>query len=228
MGLISKIIEKTAKIFAIKTAENVAYKTITAAEETDKKKKEKFLADTKEGHSKLTIVEKANTFIESFNITDNEGKIRYIVKGKLLTNRHCLTLYSVDGKVELGKVLEQRKPLIRPVANAPITKDFVIEMNNKVVGEIETGFILAKREYELSFNNWKLHSNSLGTKYKLTDNENNKIMDVQRNLLINFREALLDVYDLNNEILCILIFLAIDSARTSKSQDRARAFRHII
>ncbi len=232
MGILGTILKNTVGKAVQRTvgyaAADVGIKACDAASksltETSEKKIDSFFEGAADGHARLIIGQKPYTFKESFKIFDERENVKYIVKGKLVSATHDLTVYDASGKVVLGRVREKLVSLRSPFSLESHPQDFVIEMGGKKLGKMKSRFAFGKRKFEFTFNDWVLEGNILGIKYKVLDGKE-KVMEVSQKVWSIGDTYFVDITNPDNELLCILILLAIDSSHTSKSHDNKRTIK---
>ena len=218
--------KKIVEVAAMHTTEIVGSKMHEKITDKNKNDTTTFLETTQSGHSRLVIHQKPYTFKESFKIYDSFENVKYIVKGKLLSAKHNLTLYDASGEVILGKVKEKLIAFRSPISLESHPKDFIIELGNRQLGMMKSRFSFGKRKFEFTFVNWTLKGDFLGLKYRLLDG-NETIMEVGERLLTQGDTYFIDIANPKNEILCVLILLAIDSSISSKKHDAQKAREHL-
>ena len=234
MGILGTILKNTIGYAAsdvgikvcdvgIKACDAAIKKSTKATEE----KVDRFFEEATDGHSRLIIAQKPYTFKESFKVFDERENVKYIIKGKLVSATHSLTVYDANGKVVLGRVREKLISLRSPFSLEAHPQDFVIEIGGKKLGKMKSRFALGKRKFKFTFNNWILEGNILGLKYKVLDGKE-KVMEVGEKVWTIGDVYYVDINNPENELLCILILLAIDSSHTSKSHDNKRTLKRAI
>lgn len=228
MGILGTILKKAVgEVISETVGYAAADAGIKACDTAIKKSTEKidgFFEGATDGHSRLIIGQKPYTFKESFKIYDERENVKYIVKGKLVSATHDLTVYDNTGKIELGRVREQLVSLRSPLSLEANPQDFVIEIGGKKLGKMKSRFAFGKRKFEFTFNDWLLEGNILGLKYSVIAGKE-KVMEVSQKVLYIGDTYYVDITDPDNELLCILILLAIDSSHTSKSHDIKRTIK---
>ncbi len=192
--------------------------------ESNIKKTKEFLADATDGHTRLIVDQKPYTFKESFQIFDDKENVKYVVKGKLVSATHDLTVYDSSGKIVLGRVKEKLVSFRLPFSLESHPKDFIVEIGGNKLGKMKSRFAFGKSKFEFTFNNWILEGNILGVKYRLMDGKR-KIMEVSKKIWGVGDTYHVDITNPDKELLCILILLAIDSSHSSKAHDNKRALR---
>ena len=232
MGIIGSILKHTVGKAIEHTvgyaAADVGIKACDAAsqklKESAEKKVDTFFEGTSDGHSRLIVGQKPYTFKESFQIFDERENVKYVVKGKLVSATHDLTVYDASGKIKLGRVKEKLVSLRSPFSMEAHPQDFVIEMGGKKLGKMKSRFAFGKRKFKFTFNDWSLEGNIFGLKYKVLDGKE-KVMEVSEKVWTIGDTYYIDITNPDNELLCILILLAIDSSHTSKSSDNNRTMK---
>lgn len=221
-GFFNKAIKRAEEFDPVKSCQNVAQRI----RENQDKKVDDFLEGAADDHSRLIVGQKPYTFKESFQIFDERENAKYVVKGKILSAGHHLTIYDAKGKVVLGKLKEKFILFRSPFALERNPKKFVVELQGKKLGLIKSRFAFGKRKFELTFNKWIVEGNILGLKYTVT-NGKEKIMEVCEKAFAIGDTYYLDISKQENELLCILVLLAIDSAHTTKARDNKRTARRM-
>ena len=233
MGILGKFIAKSAiKSVARKVGYRVADigikvcdKAIERLEKGNVNENKAFLDGAKDGHSRLIVGQKPYTFKESFQIFDEDENVKYIVKGKLISATHDFTVYDATGKIALGRVREKMLALRSPISFERHPKDFIIQMDGKKLGKMKSRYVFGKQKCEFTFNNWVLEGNVFGVKYKVLDGKE-KVMEVSQKVWVIGDTYYLDIANPDDELLCVLILLAIDSSHSSKSDDNKQTVIH--
>ena len=231
MGILSSIgkhiVKKGAELGIAITGAAAGEALEKGMQKNKEKKTSKFLDDEKSGHIRLVVSQNLYKIRESFQIYDSEENVKYIVKGKLISATHNLTIYDSTGKNKLGEVKEKLISLRSPLSLESHPQDFVLYINGKKLGKIRSRFSFAKPKFKCDFNNWIIDGNFIGSKYKVT-NEKKIVMEVDKKIAL--REDLYFVYIINSEdeLLCLMIALTIDCSISSKVRDNDRAIRRNI
>lgn len=200
----------------IKTCDNLKEKIETKAEE----KVDSFL-NSDLSHSHLILDQKRYTFKESFNVYDENKNIKYVVKGKLLSSTHKLAVYNNNG-AKIGEVNEKKFAIRSPFSIESKPKDFVVKLYNKKIGTIKSKFSFGKSKFQFDFNGWKIDGNFIGSNYKVKDDKGT-IMEVSIKFLFGTDPYFIDIFNPEDELLCLMVALAIDSSHTTKSEDNKAA-----
>ena len=229
------ILSSIRKLIVKKGVElGVAITGAAAGEELEKgmqnnkvEKTNKFLKNEKISNTRLVVSQDLYKMRESFQIFDNNEKVKYIVKGKLISATHNLTIYDYTGKNKLGEVKEKLISIRSPLSLESHPQDFVLYINGKKLGKIRSRFSFAKPKFKCDFNNWIIDGNFIGSKYKVTIDKK-LVMEVDK--IIALREDLyfVDIINSEDELLCLMIALTIDCSISSKVRDNDRAIRRNI
>ncbi len=229
MGILTTLLKHTvgkavaykASEVAIKVCDNASNKLDARISE----KKNIFPNAPNNGHSRLIVGQNPYTFKETFYVFDEMQEAKYMVKGRLISSTHNLSLYDTGGKILLGRVREKHITFRSPFSLEHNPKDFVIEIGGKKLGKMKSRYAFGKSKFEFTFNKWVVQGNISGLKYKIVSGQQT-IMEINEQLGTIGDTYHVDITNPNDEILCILVLLAIDSSRTSKSNDSKRAFRY--
>ena len=226
------IIKNIAKSAAIKTIKKVSTFGVYAAgsiayqlsQQKAKEDNTDFLTE-ETSHSRLIILQEQYKYKESMQILDSSECVKYIVKGKALSTTHQLSLYDKAKSNKLGAVKEKLIAFRSPLSLESKPQDFIIEVDGKKIGKIKSRSAFGKRKFEFDFNGWTIVGDVLGMKYKVM-NGKNPIMTIESKLLRDEKTYYVDIFNKKHELICVLIALAIDSSKSSKANDNARAYKH--
>lgn len=153
---------------------------------------------------KLLFKQRVFSWLDSYDIYNEEGETVYVVKGKLSLG-HRLVIYDAMGE-ELGEIREELLTLM---------PRFIMEVKGVEVGEIKKEFSFFKPRFHLTCNNWTIEGDIWEWDYDVMDGST-RIMNVQKEL---FHWA--DTYTMNiarpeDALYCLMIVLAIDAAKCSQ------------
>ena len=222
--LVTKAVKKVVTYKAAELAVDTYHKIEKKAQDSKSKKIDAFLS-AETTHARLILTQKRYTFKESFQILGENKEVKYIAKGKLFSSTHMLSVYDKTGKNKLGEVNQKHIALRSPFSMESRPQDFVVKIGNKKIGKIKSRFSLTKPKFEFDFNGWVIEGNIIGSKYKIKNGQD-LIMEVDEKLWCGEDTCFLDIFNPDDEVLCLMIALAIDSSSTSKSTDNRDALRH--
>ena len=89
---------------------------------------------------------------------------------------------------------------------------------------MKSKFAFGKSKFAFSFNDWVLKGDILGLKYKVTNKEE-VVMEVKQKVFSFGDVYYIDITKPENELVCLLILLAIDSSHSTKAEDTGEAVR---
>ena len=88
-----------------------------------------------------------------FNIFDRNEKVKYTVKGKPLSFKHHLRIYTADGK-KIGTVKEKLITLRSFFSSS--SGVFTIETDGKKLGKLKSSGSFRNRIFTFDFNGWRI------------------------------------------------------------------------
>ena len=158
--------------------------------------------------SELIIKQRLLSLLDSFNVTDEKGKVKYKVKGKMSMSRHKLVVYDAKGR-ELATLKEKIVKLM---------PTFNVIVGGKTIGRIKKEVTVFRPKYYVDFRNWNVTGNIVEWDY--TIKEGNKVVAVTRKKLFRLTDTYsITVNDPADELDALLVILAIDAARCAKGKD---------
>lgn len=219
-----KFVASDALLVATDVAKKGVEKASAAADKKAEKRLQKFI-NTNPDHSHLFLSQVRYQMKETYYIYDQEQKVKYVVKGELMSMKHHLHIYDAEGKTELGEVEEQLVALRSPLTMEATPKDFVIFANGKKVGKVKTRFALTKQKFDVTFNGWSVEGDVFASNYKVMDKDKNIVMTASRKLAYMNDMYYVDITNPGDEFYCVLILLALDSSLMTKGDETKRAVK---
>ena len=104
---------------------------------------------------KLLIKQRVFSWSDTYAVYDEDGNVKYFVKGEFLSLGHRLHVYDAYQN-EVGLIKEKIFSFL-PV--------FDIEINGMELGRIEKKFTWLKPKYEVELNGWSVEGDFLGWEY---------------------------------------------------------------
>ena len=218
MGLIKSVIEFVTTDAILEVTDKAIKKLDKASEEAQKradKKLQKFL-EANPGHCHLLASQVRYKLKETYYIYDHNQQVRYIVKGELLSMKHHLHIYDSIEKNELATVKEKLIAVRSPLSLDSQPKDFIIEVAGKKIGKVKTKAAFAKLKFDITFNDWIVEGDVLGKNYKIIDKYGSVVMVASKKLSYVDDMYFVDITNPDDELYCVLILLALDSASITK------------
>lgn len=154
---------------------------------------------------KLLFKQKAFSWLDSFNVYNENEEVVYRVEGKIAFGHH-LVVYDASG-YEVAQIQE------KVLSFLPV---FYMYKDGIELGSIKKEFTFFRPKFILSCNDWVVNGDIMEWDYDVVST-NRTIMHVEK----KFR--FIDTYELNivreeDALLCLLIVLAIDAAKCSQGK----------
>jgi len=141
------------------------------------------------------------SWTDKFHIADEFGSTRYYVEGELFSWGKKLHIYNVTGE-EIAFI--RQKVLSLP------PRYFVV-INGAVVATIVKDFTFFRPSYHIEGLPWEVKGDFWEHSYVMYDG-NNEIMRISKAWFTWGDSYKLEIFDLQNEVLCLSVALAIDCA----------------
>lgn len=157
---------------------------------------------------KLLIKQRVFSWTDSYDVYDESGNVKYFVKAEWLSLSHLLHVYDCDHK-ELGRI-SQRLFSLLPA--------FDIEVNGVNKGSIQKKFSFLLPRYEVDYNGWRVEGDFLGWDYDVYEGCS-AAMHISKEILNWGDTYVLDFANPSDELMGLLLVIAIDAANCSGSKD---------
>ncbi|MBO5238667.1 MAG: hypothetical protein J6B50_07830 [Lachnospiraceae bacterium] len=157
---------------------------------------------------KLLIKQRVFSWTDTYDIFDEQGNAKYFVKAEFLALGHQLHVYDA-GQREIGNI-QQRIISFLPT--------FDIETVNGIVGSIQKKFTLFHPEYEVNYNGYRVEGDFLGWEYDVYQGSS-VVMHISKELLNWGDTYVIDILNPRDEILGLMLVIAIDAANCSNKND---------
>lgn len=153
---------------------------------------------------KLLFKQRLFSWFDSYDIYDENGTSLFVVKGKLSWG-HCLKIYDVAGQ-EVGTVKE------RVWAFLP---KFEMYLGDTYVGCICRDFSFFKPKYHIECNNWHVEGNFMGWDFEITDENNQRVAVISKQLFHLTDTYVIDVICEKDALCALMLVLAMDAEACS-------------
>ncbi len=150
---------------------------------------------------KLYIKQKVFSWADKFNISDEQGNSRYYVEGEI---------FSWGKKLHIFDTNRREVAFIRQKLMSFLPR-FHVEINGDVVATIVKDFTFFRQSYHLEGLTWQVDGDFLAHEYVMYDNRT-EIMRMSKTWFTWGDSYELDIFNPENEILCLSVALAIDCA----------------
>ena len=154
---------------------------------------------------KLLFKQRMFSWFDSYDIYDEYGEIKYIVKGQLSWG-HLLKIYDRNNQ-EVGYIKE------RVLTFLP---KFEIYVKDNYLGCINKELSFFMPKYNIDFNGWNIEGNWLEWDYNILDYNGQTIANISKQLFNWTDTYVIDVQDSSNALYALMLVLAIDAEKCSR------------
>ena len=154
---------------------------------------------------KLLIKQRVFSWTDTYDVYDENGNVKYFVKGEILSLGHRLHVYNAMEE-EVGMVREKLFQIL-PV--------FEIVMHGEEMGRIQKKLSFLKPKYEIECRNWKVEGDFLEWNYDVED-ELGPVVYITKEPLHWGDTYVLDFAREEDELLGLLVVIAIDAANCER------------
>lgn len=153
---------------------------------------------------KLLIKQRVFSWRDTYDIYDEDGDVKYLVKSQFFSLGHQLHVYDTHEK-EIGAIKERLLNFL---------PTFDIEMNGIKKGRIQKKFTFFKPKYEVDFNGWRVEGDFLGWNYDVYQ-ACSAVMHISKEVLHWGDTYVIDFANPDDELMGLLLVIAIDAANCS-------------
>lgn len=154
---------------------------------------------------KLLFKQRMFSWFDSYDIYDEYGEIKYVVKGQLSWG-HLLKIYDRNNQ-EVGYIKE------RIITFLP---KFEIYVNHNYLGCINKELSFFMPKYNIDFNGWNIEGNWLEWDYNILDYNGQTIANISKQLFNLTDTYVIDVQDSSDALYALMLVLAIDAEKCSR------------
>lgn len=154
---------------------------------------------------KLLIKQRVFSWSDTYDVYDEDGNVKYFVKGEFLSLGHRLHVYDAYQN-EVGLIKEKFFSFL-PV--------FDIEINGMELGRIEKKFTWLKPKYEVELNGWSVEGDFLGWEYDVFSGSSS-VIHITKEWLHWGDTYVIDFVDPADELMGLLLVLSIDAANCTQ------------
>ncbi len=156
---------------------------------------------------RLYIKQRVFSWEDTYDVYDEEGNVRYNVKGEFFSLGHRLHVRDASGN-EIGLIKEK----ILSVLTC-----FEIEIGGKKAGRIQKKFSFLHPRYEVDFRGWRVEGNMMGWEYDVYDGCSS-VVHISKKILSWGDTYALEFADPADELDGLLLVIAIDAANCTKKE----------
>lgn len=155
---------------------------------------------------KLLFKQRFFSWFDSYDIYDESGETRYVVKGQLSWG-HRLKIFDSFGQ-EVGLVQERVLTLL---------PKFEMYVGEQYAGCVSKEFTLFKPKFHVDFNGWRVEGNFFEWDYDVLDQDGRIVATVSKELLRLTDTYVIDVDDPADALCALMLVLAIDAEKCSRN-----------
>ncbi len=154
---------------------------------------------------KLLFKQRLFSWLDSYDIYDEEGQTLYVVKGQIAWG-HCLKIFDGQGR-EVGMV-KQRIFTLLP--------KFEMYLAGQYIGCISREFSLFVPRYNIDCNGWQVEGNLFEWDYTVRDGTGLPVATVSKQLFNWTDTYVIDVPRSQDALCALMLVLAIDAEKCSR------------
>lgn len=153
---------------------------------------------------KLLFRQRLFSWFDSYDIYDPDGNTVFTVQGKMAWG-HKLEIYDAVGN-HLGTVREEIFTFL---------PRFTMYIGAQQIGQIKKEFTFFRPQFTLDCNGWNVSGDLMQWDYDVTDAAGTPVMQLSKELFNWTDTYIMEIYNPQNALLCLMIVLAIDAAKCS-------------
>jgi len=154
---------------------------------------------------KLLFKQRFFSWLDSYDIYDEQGNTLFVVKGELSFS-HLLRIYDAQGK-ELGYIRE------KILAWFP---KFEMYIGGSYIGCINKEFSLLRPRFNIDCNGWRINGDVFEWDYTIRDFKGYNVAIVTKELWKLTDTYIIDVNDSKDALCVLMLVLAIDAEKCSR------------
>ena len=154
---------------------------------------------------KLLFKQRFFSWLDSYDIYDEDGNTVYVVKGQLSWG-HCLKIFDPYGR-ELGMVKE------RVLTFLP---KFEVYEEDRMIGSICKELTFLRPRYNIDFNGWHIEGNWTEWDYSIVDSAGSTVAVIFKELFHMTDTYVLDIVNPADALYVLMFVLAIDAEKCSR------------
>ncbi len=153
---------------------------------------------------KLLIKQRFFSWLDSYDVYREDETTAFRVEGKLAWG-HKLEIQDSQGR-PLGTVREELFTFL---------PRFALYVGDNCIGCVRKEFSFFKPVYSLDVQGWTVEGDWLGWDYRVLDGQGRMVMQLSKELFHWTDTYVLDIVHERDELLCLMVVLAIDAANCS-------------
>lgn len=155
---------------------------------------------------KLLIKQRVFSWTDTYDIYDEEGNVRYFVKGDFFAIGHRLRVYDME-QWEIGLIQEKLLHLM---------PTFEVYIDGWLCGTVSKKLTLLRPKYQVDYSGWQVEGDFLGWEYDAFSG-GVPVMHISKEIFHWGDTYVIDIVDPADEIHALMLVLAIDAANCASS-----------
>jgi len=151
---------------------------------------------------KLLFKQRLFSWLDSYDIYDENGVTKYTVKSKLSWG-HLLKIFDENGR-EVGTVKQEILTFL---------PKFTIYSESTYLGCIKKELSFFKPKYDIDYNGWHVEGNVFGWDYTITNNAGRRVASISKELFHMTDTYQIDIADDIDPLIVLMFVLAIDAEK---------------
>ena len=153
---------------------------------------------------KLLIKQRVFSWSDTYDIYDEAGNPKYTVKAEVFSFGHQIHIYTMDSR-EVGGVFQKMFRFM---------PQFELAIGGQYAGLIRREISFLRPRYRLECHDWYIEGNVWGWDYTVLS-RSGTVMQIEKQLFSWGDTYVLNIRDPRDELLCLLVAIAIDAANCS-------------
>jgi len=158
---------------------------------------------------KLMIKQRVFSLTDTYDVYDESETPKYFVKSQFLSIGHNIRVYDRNNN-EVGAIHQKLLTFL---------PKFEIEINGTTVGTIQKELSFFKPKYDIDCNGWKVNGDLFGWDYEVYSGSA-AVVHISKEPFHWGDTYMLDFYNPEDEIMGLLLVIAIDAANCSDGKNK--------
>jgi len=155
---------------------------------------------------KLLFKQRFFSWLDSYDIYDENGNVVYRVEGQL----------SWGHKLHILDAQQEHIGTVKEVVLTFLPK-FEIYAYGHLVGSLSKQFTFFKPVYDMDFNGWQIRGDFMEWDYEIIDERGNVIANISKELFKLTDTYVIDVRNPQDALYALMVVLAIDAEKCSRN-----------
>lgn len=154
---------------------------------------------------KLLFKQRFFSWFDSYDIYDEKGNVKYVVKGELAWG-HLLRIYNQKGN-EVGYIKEKIFTFL---------PKFEMYKHDNYIGSINKQFSFFKPKFNIDYKGWYVDGDWFGWDYNIYNQEGEIVATITKEIWNWTDTYVINVKDSNDALYALMLVLAIDAEKCSR------------